>query len=378
MRPAHGFASRVVLLGSSGGDPSRRAAIADQLARAQSLLVDSVRWGLDEGNSFVLVDPESDADVRLTLKTAAEGVSRGGLLFVHYVGPVGLTSSGVLQLQFPDCTFSYEEIRYRLRFNGGTRRLVILDCRAAGVDAEAIAGVAFERGVLMVHAPGEVDDWRDFTGHIVDVLAEGQPHGQTMLGPQALRETFGGTLAIRPNGTADSFSLIRNPALFHADRAGQILLTAGGPTAGAVVLVVRYDREGGTLGVVLNRPTATPAATPSWPGASHDPGVVFDGGPVRHEGYIPLALLHAGAEPPPAFRRIGPDSDSRLGTLPLTTRPAERVVERFRLFRGYVGWGPGELEAEIADGSVVLGQVSLDDVLMVAPETLSQLAHGRG
>lgn len=382
MRPAHGFASRAVLIGSSGGVPARRAAIVEQLTGLRTLLVDSVRWGLDEDNCSLLIDPETDAEIKLALVTAAGGVSRGGLLFVHYVGPVRLNAPDDLRLTFPRRSFEYEKIRWWVKFNRSTRRLVILDCRDAGADAEAIAEAAnYERGVLMVHAPGPDDDGADFTGHVVDVLDRGQPHGPNLLGPQALRQTFGGTLAVRPQGTADSFALIRNPALFHADREGQILLTEGGVTGAgddAVILILRYDREGGTLGVVLNRPGSGPVVTPNWPGAVHEPAAVFDGGPVQHEGFIPLALLHAGAEPPPTFRPIGRDGESRLGTLPLTTRPADRVVERFRLFRGYVGWGPGELEADIASGSVALGQVDLDLVLGVAPEALRRLAQGRG
>nr|WP_296072567.1 YqgE/AlgH family protein [uncultured Actinoplanes sp.] len=378
MRPAHGFASRAVLIGSSGGDPSRRQIVAAQLEKMRDLLVDRVRWGLDQDNCIVLVDPETDAEVKLALLTAGKGVSRGGLLLVHYVGPVSLDFPDRLMLQLPGRTFDYEEIRYRAKINRGTRRLVILDCREAAVDAGTIAdAAAFERGVLMVDTPRAGEP--DFTGHVVDMLDRGLPHGPNLIGPQALRSSFPGTsLAIRPNGVADTFALIRNPALFHADRVGQVLITTGRVTRDtsddAVILILRYDQEAGTLGVVLNRPGTGGGVTPNWPGAVHDPEVVFDGGPVAHEGYIPLALLRDGAEPPPPFRPIG----HRLGTLPLTSRPGANVVERFRLFRGYVGWGPGELEADIASNTVVLGEIDLDLVLTVGPEDLRRLAQERG
>ncbi|MFF5296575.1 YqgE/AlgH family protein [Paractinoplanes globisporus] len=339
------------------------------------MLVDDVRWGLDPDNCFVLVDPESDAEIRMAMKTAAEGVGRGGLLFVHYVGPIELTSSGGLRLRFPDCGFSYEEIRYRVRFNGGTRRLVILDCRAGTADADAIADAAFERGVLVVCAPGATDQGNDFTGHVVEVLENGRPNGRVMLGPQEFRQGFAGTVAMRPSGTADHFALIRNPALFRADRTGQILLAADESADGAVILVLRYDREEGALGVVLNRPAPGLAATPNWPAAVREPEVLFDGGPVEHEGYLPLVLLHDGAKPPPTFRRIRPETGSRMGTLPLTTRTDVGVVERFRLFRGYVGWGPGELEAEVANGSLVPAEVDLDVVLTIVPRALGRLVR---
>jgi putative transcriptional regulator len=102
------------------------------------------------------------------------------------------------------------------------------------------------------------------------------------------------------------------------------------------------------LGVIVNQPGAEPAypLAPNWAGVFTEPAVVFAGGPVLHEGYIPLALLRSGVEAPRRFREVA----GRLGTIPLSANgPATTSrIERFRLFNGYLGWGPGGLEADLA------------------------------
>lgn len=130
-----------------------------------------------------------------------------------------------------------------------------------------------------------------------------------------------------------------------------------------VVLMISHD-DSGAFGLVVNRPSPftlgevveglddTPAA--SIP--------VFIGGPVQQEI---LFLLHAdfpgyakdeGAAVPvegvisePASMSLVEYLKSEWGSLPMEDRPAVRV------YAGYSGWGPGQLEGELkAEAWVVL------------------------
>lgn len=117
-----------------------------------------------------------------------------------------------------------------------------------------------------------------------------------------------------------------------------------------VVLMLDVD-EHGALGVVLNRPSPVPVAAvlEDWDEQVADPGVLFRGGPVSTEGALAVALLRTPGEAPVGFREVS----GALGILDLDT-PVELVdgtLRGMRIFAGYAGWGAGQLEAEIEEGS---------------------------
>ncbi len=130
-----------------------------------------------------------------------------------------------------------------------------------------------------------------------------------------------------------------------------------------VVLLLDVNEEG-ALGVVLNRPTALPVSEVlgEWGDVVEEPEVLFQGGPVSTDGALAVALASPGGESAAGFRPVW----DRIGLLDLDT-PRELVngtVDRLRIFAGYSGWGAGQLQAEIAEGSwyVVPGEV--DDVFL--------------
>lgn len=144
--------------------------------------------------------------------------------------------------------------------------------------------------------------------------------------------------------------------------AGSLLLASAGlldPNfADTVVLLLDVNDEG-ALGVVLNRPSALPVSEVlgEWGDVVDEPEVLFQGGPVATDGALAVALAAPGGEGGAGFRPVA----GRLGLLDLDT-PRELVagtVDRLRIFAGYAGWGVGQLEAEIAEGSwyVVPGEV---------------------
>jgi len=126
----------------------------------------------------------------------------------------------------------------------------------------------------------------------------------------------------------------------------------------SVVLVVDADDDG-ALGVVLNRPSAVPVSQvlDGWSEVVAEPETLFVGGPVSPEGALAVGLLRAGTEPPVGFREFaGP-----LGLVDLDT-PIEIMdgsLAGIRIFAGYSGWGAGQLQEEIDEGSwhVVAGEV---------------------
>jgi putative transcriptional regulator len=139
--------------------------------------------------------------------------------------------------------------------------------------------------------------------------------------------------------------------------------------ARTVVFVIEHDLEG-AVGLVLNRPTdATVAeALPDWAPLTAPPGVAFVGGPVQqHEAVFGLARV-ARVDDSDAWQPLL----GRIGTVDLGRDPvAVRAdLEAVRVFAGYSGWGPGQLDEELAlDGWYVLDPLP-DDLLTHDPAGL--------
>lgn len=132
-----------------------------------------------------------------------------------------------------------------------------------------------------------------------------------------------------------------------------------------VVLIGHHDDEG-AVGVVLNRPTehevveaAPPLATLVGPGER-----LFVGGPVQPEAAVVLADF----EEPSRAEVLAFGS---VGFLPQETDASELgALRRARVFAGYAGWGPGQLEAELGEESWFVADATEDDVFTTSPERL--------
>ncbi|ANH38717.1 hypothetical protein I601_2293 [Nocardioides dokdonensis FR1436] len=117
-----------------------------------------------------------------------------------------------------------------------------------------------------------------------------------------------------------------------------------------VILVLDADADG-ALGVVLNRPSPVPVAEvlADWGPVVAEPDVLFQGGPVSTEGALAVAHRVEPGEEPLGFRSV----TSTLGLVDLDT-PVELLaghLDALRIFAGYAGWGAGQLDDEIAEGS---------------------------
>lgn len=115
-----------------------------------------------------------------------------------------------------------------------------------------------------------------------------------------------------------------------------------------VVLVLAHGEQG-ALGVVLNRPTEVGVddLMPAWQQLATEPPVIFNGGPVSRDSLLCLGEV------------VGPaaaDADAVVGqvaTLDLHRSPEEvaPTVSGLRIFSGYAGWMPGQLESELVESS---------------------------
>lgn len=145
--------------------------------------------------------------------------------------------------------------------------------------------------------------------------------------------------------------------------------------AKTVVLLCEYNPDG-AFGVVLNRPTDMSAISM----VRLDPPVtdgndmpLYIGGPVEPQrGWILL-----GDEPDTEFKTIR--DGLYLSTSPtllrhvLETRPAPRA----RVLAGYAGWGPGQLDEELAQSAWLMSDIELDLIFDVSASAMWETAIRR-
>ncbi|MER6498146.1 YqgE/AlgH family protein [Streptomyces sp. NPDC001455] len=136
----------------------------------------------------------------------------------------------------------------------------------------------------------------------------------------------------------------------------------------AVVLLLDHDEEG-SLGVVLNRPTPVGVGDilTSWAGLTGEPGVVFQGGPVSLDSALGVAVI-PGDEGPLGWRRVY----GAIGLVDLEAPPEllAAALGSLRIFAGYAGWGPGQLEKELTSGAWYVVESEPGDVSSPRPEHL--------
>jgi putative transcriptional regulator len=142
----------------------------------------------------------------------------------------------------------------------------------------------------------------------------------------------------------------------------------------SVVLIVEHEPEGGTLGVVLNRPTQVPVdqVLPPWSELVTGPSVVFQGGPVALDSALALAQV-PGTDEPLGWRALnGSPAVARVGLVDLDVPPEILAPEvaRLRVFAGYAGWGAGQLQSEIDEGAWYVLPAESGDVFAEDPDEL--------
>lgn len=118
------------------------------------------------------------------------------------------------------------------------------------------------------------------------------------------------------------------------------------------VVVVLLHNESGSFGLVLNRTAEVEVsdALPVWRARAGGP--IRSGGPVEIEALIGIARTTAGMTVE-GYREITTTTLGPLGLVDLHAPPTDDLRD-IRLFSGYTGWGPGQLEGEILMGGWVV------------------------
>lgn len=136
-----------------------------------------------------------------------------------------------------------------------------------------------------------------------------------------------------------------------------------------VVLLLDHDADG-SLGVVLNDPLEVPvhSVLPGWAESVSAPDVLFGGGPVSTDAALAVGVLAAETPEPLGWRQMY----ERVGLVDLDA-PHEVVddaVIGLRVFAGYAGWSPGQLEDEVDEGCWLVVDALPQDLLDASPHDL--------
>lgn len=124
------------------------------------------------------------------------------------------------------------------------------------------------------------------------------------------------------------------------------------PTFHKTVVLLLEDNDEGAYGVILNRESVERVDDhlPGWGRIATGSGLIHIGGPV--EPAVGLALAPAR-----------PGIEASLPGLSLVDLelPPDDDLKSVRVYSGYSGWSPGQLDAELAEGAWYVVAASPDD-----------------
>ena len=162
---------------------------------------------------------------------------------------------------------------------------------------------------------------------------------------------------------------------------GKLLLSAPNlfdPNFRRTVVLIAEHTEDGALGLVLNRPAETTVAEAvpdlEWLTPTEEEPI-YAGGPVGADSVIVLAEFD---DPGLAAAIVMED----LGFVPAQAADPEEITaatRRTRIFAGHAGWGPGQLDEELEEGSWIIEPAEVGDVFTEDPDGLwSAVLRRRG
>lgn len=115
------------------------------------------------------------------------------------------------------------------------------------------------------------------------------------------------------------------------------------------------------MGIIVNRPLEVEhidldSPVFRWMESSTQPATIFFGGPVEPDGYICLTTSN--------------QSSSGVASIDIESASPVLIEGPHRMFRGYSGWGPGQLENELLlNGWFVVPSID-SDWCTSSPESL--------
>jgi len=140
--------------------------------------------------------------------------------------------------------------------------------------------------------------------------------------------------------------------------------------AEAVIFLLEYGPEG-AVGLIVNRPLSAPLESllPDVTGLSGRGDRAWLGGPVS-PGEL-LLLVHSD-EPIEGASRVAPGILASRSAATLTALLADASAPSFRAYAGYSGWGPRQLDVELARGAWVVAPAERATVFPEQPASLWQ------
>lgn len=150
------------------------------------------------------------------------------------------------------------------------------------------------------------------------------------------------------------------------------------PNFARTVILLCEHASDGAFGLVVNRPSDISAAE----AVRLEPVIdqpndlpLFLGGPVEPQrGWI------LTAQPPEGVESRGVGAGLHLSASPLLLRrvlSAQPLPKRTHVLAGYAGWGPGQLDAELAASAWLIMPVELDLIFEIPASAAWELAIRR-
>ncbi len=143
------------------------------------------------------------------------------------------------------------------------------------------------------------------------------------------------------------------------------------PNFDRTVVYMLEHQDDGAIGLVLNRPSTEALEAPldRWIDLQAPPSAVFAGGPVETNAMIGMATTKVVSDEP--IENLTPINGA-IASTDLSADPAlvAAHVDNVRVFRGYAGWGAGQLDLEIEQGAWLVLDAEIDDVFSDRPDEL--------
>lgn len=139
------------------------------------------------------------------------------------------------------------------------------------------------------------------------------------------------------------------------------------PNFGETVVVLLSAGARGAMGVVINRPTGVrlASALPDVAELRDRPDRVFVGGPVA--GNVMVLLIRARTQPAKSELIFGDVYATGNLTALREALARKGKTDRLHAYVGYAGWGPGQLEREIARGDWYVGPAEATTIFDLPP-----------
>jgi putative transcriptional regulator len=140
--------------------------------------------------------------------------------------------------------------------------------------------------------------------------------------------------------------------------------------AGSVILISAHSKDAGALGFIINQPTSEVLSDnySKWLSNTSVSSKIFKGGPVEHD--VIMGLGHSTDQLSTSQGLYQLEHNLVVLDLEAASTDDTKDMHQLRLFKGYSGWTPGQLEAEIQAEGWLIAESNIMDPFSLRPENL--------